>query len=558
MKKFLALIMALAMILSLVACGGETAAPEAAAPEAAAPEAAAPEAGERVLRIGLESEPNNMNPTIQADGQGSMFVAQSLYDGLWKMTADGQQIMMIAESYEIVDAPVEETTPVEEEETQEEGGSGEPSGESSMELCGKNLVVKIKDGLTFSDGNPITAEDVIWSFQYSATGSGAMRLSKVAYNEAYAEDELTVVFPLYGEAPTLIEDLALIYILEKAWCEQSEDNININPVSSGAFTLESWETGMGITLAKREDYHDAANVWYDKIDMTFIASEETRLLAFENGDFDLAVLSASSSIDEINEGVVDGASITVIPVQKIVGFQMDTIDHETFKDQRVRQAVCHAIDVKTLVTAICGSAYTVADSMLPSSNWAYVSNGLYEYDIELAKSLLAEAGYTEEKPFTFVCSISDVDYNAQLAEATQAMLAQANINMQIEIKDGATFMGMVLNNELEFTINTYMGSYDPAGVVNARRPGLPSHLSNYGDPALEALLEEACNSMEGEDARKPLWEELQTRTVEYANFVPLYEANVNFAVSAAVDGDSLAGSTLADGYLFGNYIRGVE
>lgn len=552
MKKLTALLLAVLMLLSMAACGsnGGSEPTTETAPAETATDAAPAAEGTR-LRIGLDFEPSTMNPTTQADGQGSMFVTMSLYDGLWKTLVSGDMVMLVAESYEFVEEEVATAEASDEP-------SGEASGEASGEPCGTSLVVHLREGLTFSDGNPITAEDVLWSFNYAASGTaGAMRLSNIALPYAYAKDDLTVVFPLYKQTPTIVEDLALIYIMEKAWCEQSEDNINLNPVSSGAYTLESWESGMGVTLAKRDDYFDAANVYYDTVDITFIAAEETRLLAFENGDFDLVTLTASTSIDEINSGVMDNAGIVVCPVQSLTGFQMNMVDFDIFDDVRVRQAIGHAIDVPTLVAAICGSAYTVADSILPSSNWAHVACGNYDYDVELAKQLLAEAGYSEANPFTFTCTISDGGYNAMLAEATQAMLAEAGIVMNIETKDGATYMNMILNNEIQFAINSYMGSFDPAGVVNSRRPGLPAHLSNYADPELEALLEECCNSMEGEDVRKPMWEELQTRAYEYANFIPLYESNVNYAVTDVIAGDSLAASMLADGYLYANYIKGV-
>lgn len=552
MKKLTALLLAVLMLLSMAACGSNGGAEPTTetAPAETATDAAPAAEGTR-LRIGLDFEPSTMNPTTQADGQGSMFVTMSLYDGLWKTLVSGDMVMLVAESYEFVEEEVATAEASDEP-------SGEASGEASGEPCGTSLVVHLREGLTFSDGNPITAEDVLWSFNYAASGTaGAMRLSNIALSYAYAKDDLTVVFPLYKQTPTIVEDLALIYIMEKAWCEQSEDNINLNPVSSGAYTLESWESGMGVTLAKRDDYFDAANVYYDTVDITFIAAEETRLLAFENGDFDLVTLTASTSIDEINSGVMDNASIVVCPVQSLTGFQMNMVDFDIFDDVRVRQAIGHAIDVPTLVAAICGSAYTVADSILPSSNWAHVACGNYDYDVDLAKQLLAEAGYSEANPFTFTCTISDGGYNSMLAEATQAMLAEAGIVMNIETKDGATYMNMILNNEIQFAINSYMGSFDPAGVVNSRRPGLPAHLSNYADAELEALLEECCNSMEGEDVRKPMWEELQTRAYEYANFIPLYESNVNYAVTDAIAGDSLAASMLADGYLYANYIKGV-
>lgn len=548
MKKILALLLALAMVFALAACGESApaeAAPAAAEAPVAAEEAAPAEAGAKVLKLGLDSEPSTLDPYTQADGQGSMFISQSLYDGLWKTTVAGETIMMLATGYEFV-----------EEEITKDEASDEASGEASGEPCGISLVVTLRDDAVFADGTPVTAEDVLWSFNNANNGTaGMMRLSNVDLADAYTDGDFTVVFPLYKQTPTIIEDLALIYIVNQEWCEQSEDNINVNPCPSGAFELTSWESGVGITLTKRADYYNAAEVGYDQIDVAFIPSEETRLLAFENGDFDMIFLSNSNSIDEINAGAVEGASIVVCPIQSLSGFQMDTIDHDTFKDVRVRQAVGYAIDVPTLVTAICGSAYSVADSILPTSNWAYTSCGNYDLDIEKAKSLLAEAGYSDANPFTFTCTISDVGYNTQLAEAAQAMLAEAGIVMNIDVKDGASFMNMVLTNQIEFTINNYFGSSDPAGVVNSRRPGLPSHLSNYADDELVQLLEDCCNSMEDESVRGPMWKELQEKGYEYANFVPLYESNINYAVTSAVDGESLAGSMLADGYLFGHYIQ---
>ena len=542
MKKFLALLLALTMVFALAACGEsaeEAAAPaEDAAPveEAAAVAEEAPAA--TTLRIGLDSEPSTMDPTNQADGQGSMFVSQSLFDGLWKTTVAGDVIMMLAEAYEFTEEAIEAA----------EGASNEP--------CGISLVVTLRQDAVFEDGSPVTAEDVLWSYNYANSGTaGMMRLSNIDLTDAYADGDYTVVFPLYAQTPTLIEDLALIYILNKDWCEQSEDNIMVNPCASGAYSLSSWESGVGITLTKRADYYNADEVGFEEVSVSFIPSEETRLLAFENGDFDIVYLANSDSIDEINDGAVDGASVVACPIQSVSGFQMDTIDHDTFKDQRVRQAIGYAIDVPTLVTAICGSAYSVADSILPSSNWAYVGTGNYDLDVEKAKSLLAEAGYDESNPFTFTCTVSDVGYNTQLAEAAQAMLAEAGVVMNIEVKDGATLMNMVLANELEFSINSYMGSSDPAGVVNSRRTGLPAHLSGYGDDELVQLLEDCCNSMEDQSVRGPMWQELQERSYEYANFIPLYESNINYAVTSAIDGSSLAGSMLADGYLFANYIQ---
>ena len=452
MKKVISLILTGAMVLSLAACGSSGTSQTEGSGDAAATDEVAE--GERVLRVGLDVEPTAMDPNSMSDGQGGMFCMFSIYGTLWMMTTDGNTNMVLAESYEF--------------ETDDEG-------------VNTGLTIKLRDDAYFSNGDPLTADDVIFSLTNSSEGTGAMRLAAIDIQNMTAVDDKTVYLPLLLDSPTLIEDLGLQYMLNKAYCEENPDTFGLEPVCSGAYIIDSWETGMGITLKKNEQYFGKDDVYYDEVNVDFVGSEDTRLLSFESGDYDIAFLTSSSSVDEINGGAREDASMVAAQIQSVTGFVMNTTDFDTFMDQNVRQAIGYAIDVPTLVETIMGSAYTVGTSMLPSSNWAYINTGNYDYDVEKAKELLAKSGYDENNRFAFTLTISDAGANAQLAEAIQAMLAQVNIDMSIDTQDGATFMTNMRNNQIEAGFSTYMGSYDPAGVVNARRISIPANNAAFDE-----------------------------------------------------------------------------
>lgn len=540
MKKLVALIMVLAMVLSIAACGSSPADSGATVPatseesvsngepaDGGEPAAAQPAdvGGEKVLKVGLDVEPTSLDPNATADGQGSMFINYSVFGTLWMLTTDGQTNMVLAESYEYNDDHSEFT-------------------------------IHLRENANFADGNPVTAADVLYSLNNAAAGTGSMRLIAVDLANASAPDDKTVVLPLLMDSPTLIEDLGIMIIMEEAWCIQSEENVGLNVMASGAYTVDSWETGMGIVLKKNPEYFDADNVYYDRVEVSFIGSEDTRLLSFESGDFDIINLTSSASVDEINSGVREGAVVHTALIQSVSGLIMNTIDFDTFKDQKVRQAIGYAIDVPTLVDSILGSAYTVATSMLPSGNYAYLETGNYDYDVEKAKTLLADAGYDENNRFSFTMTVSDAGANSQLAEAIQAMLAEANIDMIIDTQDGATFMNNMLANTIEAGFSTYMGSYEPAGIVNARRSNIPANMSKFGDPELAQLLEDCCTSNGDQEERIAMWHELQKGAYDYCDLIPIYESNQNYAVSDSVDESSIDASVQGDGYLFATHLKG--
>lgn len=243
--------------------------------------------------------------------------------------------------------------------------------------------------------------------------------------------------------------------------------------------------------AKNEHFYGADDVVYDRVEVTFLVEETTRMLEFEAGNFDVVYLSNSDNIDKLSSGSVEGAALYQGQPQTVTGFALNTMDMDTFSDIRVRQAIQYAIDVPTMVEVIRGSAYRPADPFLPSSNFAYKEQTKYAYEVETARSFMEEAGYSETNRFSFVARIMDADYNVVLAETIRVYLTEIYIDMDVQRGDFATIMGEVLADTIEFGATTSTGSYDPGGIVNARLSTAPAHLSQFADQEIVGKLMEA-------------------------------------------------------------------
>jgi peptide/nickel transport system substrate-binding protein len=513
-------IVAVALFLLAGCTTGGSSAPQGEEPGADAG-AAEGDAPASALRVALDAEPTSLDPNT-SNGWGTMFITQSVFDPIWSYTVDGEFRYGVAEKHEF-------TQPDE-------------------------LTVNIRKDAKFANGDPITAEDVLYTLQYNSTQVGAVRMMSVDVENSKAVDDSTLVIKLKMPDPLVVENLSMTYVLSKKHCEAGgEQAIAKDVLASGAYSVGDWTPGVSITLTKNDTYYDAANVKYDTIEVSYFPEETTRMLEFEGGNYDIAYLSSSDNVSKIMDGGVEGATVYQARTQNVNGFVMDTVDTDKFADQNIRLAVAHAIDVPTMIQEICGPLYTVGKSILPSANYAFKDEGGYEYDPELSKDYLKKAGY-EPGEFEFTCRAPDQANNKQLAEAAQAYLADVGITMNVDIGDASTVMNEIIQNKIEFGFSSYIGSYDPAGVLNSRSSTAPANMSKFADPEIQKLLDDAAASTEGEEVRKGMYADLQDKAQEYCSFIPLYEVPVFYGVRDTV-GSDLGQSVTADGFLYGTYIK---
>ena len=338
----------------------------------------------------------------------------------------------------------------------------------------KELTVNIRKDAKFSNGDPVTADDVIFSFQQNCAISGN-RTPSVDFDNAYAPDENTVVLPVEPYNDTVIDGLCALGVCSRSWTEDftNEDHIYVDILESGPYCLQDgWKSGDVMVFEKNPYYWDVDGLVYDRIEVSCIAEENTRYLSFTTDELDVCYLTDSGNVDTI--AADSNYQLVQYPYQSITCLMFDTEYTDMFPNEEIRLAICYAVDVETIVETLCGSAYVPATSMLSSSNWAY-KDETYGYDPELAKKYYEESGL---KDFTFTLQLQDATMDSNIAEAIQGYLAEIGITMNIETYDTPTFFQHLMNQELFCMFSQYSGITDPGTLLNqwiSTSPSVAAH-----------------------------------------------------------------------------------
>ena len=496
--------MILAIMLPLVACGGGK-----------KDSGGSGDAEKKVLRVGLEGEPAAKFFGDAGGGVGSMFYDWGCYTTLWMFTTDGEFHYLLGQSYEY-------------------------SADNT------ELTIHIRSDAKFANGDPITADDVLFTLETESKGRGD-RTSSIDFSKSRTLDDTTLVLALHARIPTQIEDFALLAIGSRAWTEDgtNEDHMFVNVLESGPYYMpDGWTTGTRMILEKNPHYWDRDRLVYDRIEVSFIPEENTRYLEFTTGGLDLCYLADSNNIDAVKSN--SSYTLYHAPFQCNVGLMLDTNNFDTFANQDLRLAIMYAIDVRTIVDTICGSAYLLATSMLPSTSWAY-KNTEYGYNPDLARQYYAASGISD---FEWTLTVNNQEPNKAVAEAIQAYLAEIGITMHIDVVDMPTFFARMGSGACDSTITQYSGSFDPGGVLNSWQSSARSSM-NRTPAGVQEVLDLASTSLDDQATRTQLFHQLQDLVKDCGKCLPLFEKTANFAQANGVD---CSRSVQADGYLCPLYL----
>lgn len=394
-KRITAIILAFVTALSLAGCGGGKTSGQSAQTTAAA----AADSGEKIIKDTLtiitQAEPDTLDPR-RGNGVSNNIVMNQIYDSLVRY----------------------------------EGGDFEPRLATEWEMIDDTHIrFKLRDDVVFSNGSKFNAEDVLYSL--ARTKNDSTSISTMSWYDAdtsYAEDDYTVVVSMYHPyAPALsVLSGGRTWIGDKETMEEmGEENYARSPVGTGAYTLGEWVSGSSVLLTRNDSY------WGEpaktpNIRINFIAEEANRIIALETGEADLAYY-----IDGVDAARID--AIDGYHSERGASFSYYLIclamDNEKFADKRVRHALAYAIDFKGLTDAAFDGEAITLDGVYPNIAEGYKSEGIWEYNPDKAKELLAEAGVTD---LTFELHILPGSVYQRMAEIIQSYWSSIGVTVNIE------------------------------------------------------------------------------------------------------------------------------
>lgn len=435
-----------------------------------------------------------------------------------------------------------------------EDGEVFPGLAISWEFSNENKTVtfKLRPDIKFHDGTPFDAEAVRFTVARHLDPATASPTSWVYGPLDHVEviDPMTIAYVYKQPFVPLWVGLSYSYCapVSPAAVEKFGDQFGRNPVGTGPFKFVSWEPDQGITLA-RNDEHQWATPFYSNTGAAYlegatyvvIPEDATRLAALESGEVDVVSGTDSVPIDKIRQlEQTDGITVYKRPA---VGIYYNYINSKIkpMDDVRVRKAMNFAIDKQKIIALVLDGNGTPAYSPVASAYAAAynpdVKNIGYDYDLDKAKALMAEAG--QEAGFSFDYLVIENPVYRRIAEVIQQDLAAINITVNIQAYPVGELFALAPKAEHGMTFFYY--TWGDADIVYALlKNGQAMSWSFVEDPELDEMLE--AQRAEFDPAkRKELLFKIQERAVDQALWMFLFEGIYVAAMREEVKGLTLDG-----------------
>lgn len=407
MKKLLTLILCLAMVLTVFAGCSSTPATEegaSASGDAAQGEAADSEYKDTLV-FAMNTDVQSMDPQIQNDTTSEQ-VVKMLYNTLLKFQDDGTVVGDLAESWSVSEDKLTWT-------------------------------FNLKQGVKFHNGKELTSADVKATFDRALNAeAGGLRTTEIIkmFTAVEAPDPYTVTITTdapYGPMESLMCNMSL-GIMDADYIEQYGLDLGTSAEGengTGPFKVVSWERDQEIVVERFDDYFGTP-AKLQTVVYTIIPEAASRVIALETGEVDVIDKPTDEDLARLE---ADTENFTVL--------RKPTISQRLFRfgcndpiisNTKVRQAIVYAIDRQAIIDALfTGSAYPSTAPLAPVT-FGYSDLGEIEQDLELAKSLLAEAGYPDGFD-TKIVTTERYQNGIELAEIISQQLAEIGINAKIEV-----------------------------------------------------------------------------------------------------------------------------
>ena len=487
--------------------------------EAAAEGVAAPGGPQRggTLTFARFFETQNLDPAGVADN-GSIFVRVQIYNTL--VEADPDTIPNV--------------------------GPGIADEWSSSE-DGMTWTFHIRDNARFSNGEPVTAEDVQFSLERFADPTISVNIPSLGVGVESVDiiDDHTVQVNLDRPVGAFLENISVFpaSIINKAAVLAEGDDHWMNPLGTGPFKVKEWVPGSHITLERNEYYWEEGKPYLDEIRFDYIPDDNARILRIQGGDADIVEGVPWTQVPDLSDS--EGFRIQV---DDIVRYEGVFLNHTVppLGEIGVRQALNYATNKAAINEAVYGGVGEIANSMIPKALYHsdYDTLPAYFYDLEKAQELMAASSMPDGFDLAYIYPSGSTAHE-QLGTILQADWAKIGVNLSIEEVDTGTLFG-----DRFFTMEYESGVPLPKFTSDVVVPDEVALLFYDKDPSnilagfftgweipdeLERVTEEASFTND-EAIRAELWPEAQRIAMEEAPWVTLFFLPTVHAVADNVEG----------------------
>ncbi|MFI5374783.1 MAG: ABC transporter substrate-binding protein [Candidatus Rokuibacteriota bacterium] len=459
-----------------------------------------------VLRIGLNDDPDALDPTISRAYTGRLVFA-ALCDKLFDVTPDLKIVPQLATGYE-------------------------------WAADRKSIVIKLRPGVRFQDGEPFNAEAVRFNIERHLTTPGSFRKSEIGEIQSVdVVNELTVRLNLSQPLVPLLAaltDRAGMMVSPKA-AKALGDKLGTQPVCAGPYRFVQRVAQGKIVLEKVADYWDKGAFSIDRIEFVPITDSSSRLASLRSGDLQMIERVSPTDLAEIR----GDAKLKVAGVPEL-GYQMIPLNvangpkSKALADVRLRQALDLAIDRETLVKTVFGGEYIAGNQFIsPASPYYDHKVPVGKRDLAKVRQLLKDAG---QPNLTFTLVVPPERDRQEAALILQSMWAEAGITANLQTQENVTMLQSGRKGDFEAYFTFWSGRPDPDGnVFSFMTCKGAQNDSHYCSPEVDTLLTRARQVADPAE-RKKLYDQATELMARDVPRLILWHRRVFTASSTRVEG----------------------
>lgn len=451
--------------------------------------------------VGIQQDLDSLDPH-KAVAAGTKEVLFNVFEGLVKPDKDGNLVPAVAENYDI-------------------------------SKDGKVYTFTLRKNVKFHNGNPVTADDVVYSIQRSAG------LLEDTDPSVFVETALSNIVEVNKVDEGTVEvvlghgDSELIGYLTCSIIPKDYDEIGTTPIGTGPFKFVSYTPLESFIVEKNEDYYIPGEPYLDKVIFKIVTNTDAAMLELMGGSIDVYPYLTDAQGEQLKEKfqVLEGNMNLVQALFLNNGVK-------PFDDVRVRRALYYATDRQGIIDMVAGGKGSIIGSNMFVGFGKYLNEdvvNMYSYNIEKAKELLTEAGYPEG--FTFTITVpSNYAFHVETAQVIVEQLKIVGITAKIQQVEWASWMNDVYQGrKYESTIIGLDAKLAPRDLLERYKSTADNNFVNYKSDQYDELLDKTILSI-NEEEKVTNYKELQKLLSDDAASIYIQDPALLVAVNKKLGG----------------------
>ncbi len=432
------------------------------------------------------------------------------------------------------------------------------------EISPTQLRFVLRSGIKFSDGTPLTADDVVFSINRAMAKTSNYVVYTQGIDRVVKVDDITVDILLKSPNPVLISQLCELRIMSRTWAEKNrstepkdiktsdEPFAHRNAMGSGPYMVKEWQPDQRLVLVKNPNWWGWSNAESNVTEIIYspIRADATRIAALLSGEVDFVLDPSPQDLGRLRASpalkVIDGVE------NRTIFLGMDQFREELpgsnikgrnpLKDLRVRKALYQAIDVDTMSrVTMRGLSQATGALVSPKVNgWTEAVDKRFPFDPEAARKQLADAGYAGGFEVDFACPNNRYINDEELCQAISAMWAKVGVRAKLRTLPSVTYFPMIQRSEasiymLGWGVPTFDALYSLQSLTRSVGTGGDGNynVGRYSNARMDYLVDRVKSETDIAIRNRMLTEALQLQNDTVAH-IPLHNQVIPWVMKKSI------------------------